>query len=367
MTEGNHEGVGAWPVSGVRRGDTAGDSRVPEHRAGAGRRAGSRPRGRGGGPRARGGGAETRSGQPAGDDRRGVRPGQTGGPARRYRARTGTRGRGSHGGAVRARPETAARGAVRAVAPAAVRQCRGRHRERADQLARALDSLLAQDHPDFEIVVVDNAPVTEETRELVERKCGERVRYVCEPVPGLAIAHNRGLAVVRGAVVAFTDDDVVADPRWLTELTAPFAADPRLGCATGLILPARLRTPPGPPGEPRRLREGVHPAGRTTPSTARRRAAVPVHRGPVRLRRQHGLRTDVLRAVGGFGPRDRSGHARGAATTSTASSASSPRGGGCATPRTHWSGTTTGRPGGTWRPGPTATARASPRISRRSW
>lgn len=116
-------------------------------------------------------------------------------------------------------------------------------RERADQLARALDSLLAQDHPDFEIVVVDNAPSTGETRELVERKYGERVRYVCEPVPGLAVAHNRGLAAVRNEVVAFTDDDVVADPRWLTELTAPFADDPRLGCATGLILPARLRTP----------------------------------------------------------------------------------------------------------------------------
>ncbi|WP_077796847.1 glycosyltransferase family 2 protein [Streptomyces sp. JHA26] len=116
-------------------------------------------------------------------------------------------------------------------------------RERAGQLARALDSLLAQDHPDYEVVVVDNAPVTGETRELVERKYAERVRYVCEPVPGLAVAHNRGLAAVRSEVVAFTDDDVVADPRWLTELTAPFAADPRLGCATGLILPARLRTP----------------------------------------------------------------------------------------------------------------------------
>ncbi|WP_320783109.1 glycosyltransferase [Streptomyces sp. CRN 30] len=116
-------------------------------------------------------------------------------------------------------------------------------RERAGQLARALDSLLAQDHPDYEVVVVDNAPVTDETRELVERKYGERVRYVREPVPGLAVAHNRGLTAVRGEVVAFTDDDVVADPRWLAELTTPFAADPGLGCATGLILPARLRTP----------------------------------------------------------------------------------------------------------------------------
>ncbi|MFF9811297.1 glycosyltransferase [Streptomyces coeruleorubidus] len=116
-------------------------------------------------------------------------------------------------------------------------------RERAGLLARALDSLLAQNHPRFEIVVVDNAPVTSETRELVERKYAERVRYVREPVPGLAVAHNTGLAAVRGEVVAFTDDDVVADPRWLTELTAPFAADPGLGCSTGLILPARLTTP----------------------------------------------------------------------------------------------------------------------------
>ncbi|MGW3987614.1 glycosyltransferase [Streptomyces sp. NPDC004830] len=116
-------------------------------------------------------------------------------------------------------------------------------RERTGHLARALDSLLAQDHPRFEIVVVDNAPVTDGTRELIERKYAERVRYVCEPVPGLAAAHNAGLAAVTGEVVAFTDDDVVADPRWLTELTAPFSADARLGCATGLILPARLTTP----------------------------------------------------------------------------------------------------------------------------
>jgi GT2 family glycosyltransferase len=116
-------------------------------------------------------------------------------------------------------------------------------RERADHLARALDSLLAQDHPDFEIVVVDNAPLTGATQDLVQHKYGERVRYVCEPVPGLAVAHNRGIAVADGAVLAFTDDDVIADPHWLTALASPFAEDPRIGCTTGLILPARLGTP----------------------------------------------------------------------------------------------------------------------------
>ncbi|MBD0708630.1 glycosyl transferase family 2 [Streptomyces sp. CBMA291] len=116
-------------------------------------------------------------------------------------------------------------------------------RERAGLLGRALDSLLAQDHPDFDVLVVDNAPVTDATRALVTGAYAGRVRYLREDVPGLAVAHNTGLAAARGAVVAFTDDDVIADPHWLTALTRPFALDPGLGCSTGLILPARLATP----------------------------------------------------------------------------------------------------------------------------
>lgn len=117
-------------------------------------------------------------------------------------------------------------------------------RERAGQLGRALDSLLAQDHPDCRVLVVDNAPVTTATRDLVASRYAGRVGYVREPRPGLAVAHNRGIAAAGAdsAVIAFTDDDVIADPHWLTALTAPFAADPGLGCTTGLILPARLAT-----------------------------------------------------------------------------------------------------------------------------
>ncbi|MFC7987139.1 glycosyltransferase [Streptomyces sp. NPDC057336] len=176
-------------------------------------------------------------------------------------------------------------------------------RERAGQLARALDSLLAQDHPDFEIVVVDNAPATEETRELVERKYGERVRYVCEPVPGLAIAHNRGLAAVRGQVVAFTDDDVVADPRWLTELTAPFAADPELGCATGLILPARLRTPAQVLLESHGgFAKGFTPRTYDPAHPPADEPLFPFTAGRFGSGANMAFRTAVLRSVGGFDP-----------------------------------------------------------------
>ncbi|GHH89633.1 hypothetical protein GCM10017779_01540 [Streptomyces capillispiralis] len=176
-------------------------------------------------------------------------------------------------------------------------------RERAGQLARALDSLLAQEHPRFEVVVVDNAPVTGETRELVERKYGERVRYVCEPVPGLAVAHNRGLAEVRGEVIAFTDDDVVADPRWLAELTAPFAADPRLGCATGLILPARLRTPAQVLLESHGgFAKGFTPTTYDPGDPPRDEPLFPFTAGRFGSGANMAFRTEVLRAVGGFDP-----------------------------------------------------------------
>ncbi|MEV5490577.1 glycosyltransferase family A protein [Streptomyces bobili] len=176
-------------------------------------------------------------------------------------------------------------------------------RERADRLAHALDSMLAQDHPDFEIVVIDNAPVTDATRVLVERKYAERVRYVTEPVPGLAVAHNTGLAAARGDVVAFTDDDVVADPRWLTELTAPFAADPGLGCATGLILPARLRTPAQVLLESHGgFAKGFTPRTYDPAGPPADEPLFPFTAGRFGSGANMAFRTGVLRAVGGFDP-----------------------------------------------------------------
>jgi GT2 family glycosyltransferase len=47
----------------------------------------------------------------------------------------------------------------------------------------------------------------------------------------------------RGDVIAFTDDDVVVDPGWIRSLREAFAAQPEVGCVTGLILPLELETP----------------------------------------------------------------------------------------------------------------------------
>jgi len=116
-------------------------------------------------------------------------------------------------------------------------------RERPDTLAECLSSVLASDYPDFDVIVVDNAPSSTGTRELVETRYRDaRVRYVREDIPGLATAHNRGLADVTAPIVAFTDDDVIVDSSWLSHVVAAFATRDDVGCVTGMILPYELET-----------------------------------------------------------------------------------------------------------------------------
>ncbi len=115
-------------------------------------------------------------------------------------------------------------------------------RDRAESLRRALRSVLAMDYPDFELVVVDNAPRTSATRDVVDELADPRVRYVLEPRPGLSCARNRGVAEARGEIVAFTDDDVVADVGWLAALVAGFGRVPHVGAVTGLVPGAEIET-----------------------------------------------------------------------------------------------------------------------------
>lgn len=117
-------------------------------------------------------------------------------------------------------------------------------RQRTASLGRCLDSLLAMPYPDLEIIVVDNDPDDAATEELLADRYRDRVRYTVERRRGLAAAHNRGLELASGSILAFTDDDVVVDPDWAAALAEAFAARPRAGCVTGLILPAELETRP---------------------------------------------------------------------------------------------------------------------------
>lgn len=114
-------------------------------------------------------------------------------------------------------------------------------RDRAGDLARCLDALLALDYPNLDLLVVDNAPRTDATQMLVRERY-PRVRCVTEPRPGLDWARNRGLLESRGEIIAYTDDDVIVDPHWVSALVRVFEADETVAAVTGLVVPYELET-----------------------------------------------------------------------------------------------------------------------------
>lgn len=113
-------------------------------------------------------------------------------------------------------------------------------RDRPDDLARCLRSLLVLDLP-CEILVVDNAPTDDRVCALVAEHF-PTVRYVREPRPGLNWARSRAALEATGDVVAYTDDDVVVDPGWARAIAEAFVDDPHVMGVSGLVLPAELDT-----------------------------------------------------------------------------------------------------------------------------
>ena len=114
-------------------------------------------------------------------------------------------------------------------------------RNRTEVLRRALDSIASQATLPGEILVVDNAPDDRSTETLV-RERSPAVRYVHEDRRGLNFARNRALAESEGAVVAFMDDDAVADPGWVAAIGTVFAENPGIAICTGKVEPFSLET-----------------------------------------------------------------------------------------------------------------------------
>ncbi|NJL89691.1 MAG: glycosyltransferase family 2 protein [Coleofasciculaceae cyanobacterium SM2_1_6] len=117
---------------------------------------------------------------------------------------------------------------------------------RQDYLARAIESLLAQDFLDYEVILVNNAS-TDGTAELAQNYLNQpQFHYIYEPVLGLSTARNTGAVAAQGEIIAYLDDDAVASPGWLRVLSTAFTGDQKLAIAGGkvtLILPPEQSLP----------------------------------------------------------------------------------------------------------------------------
>lgn len=123
--------------------------------------------------------------------------------------------------------------------------------KRPEMLIRCLAALMAQnyDATAYEVIVADDAACVE-TRQIVEAWTTGRTRpyphHTLRYVPvidnhGPAAARNAGWHAASGDIIAFTDDDCIPSPGWLSAGVAAFT-DGVLGVSGKLIVPME-RTP----------------------------------------------------------------------------------------------------------------------------
>ena len=113
---------------------------------------------------------------------------------------------------------------------------------RREMLKEVLESLLSQTYKPFEIIVVDNAS-TDGTRDFLKENFNDKIRLVIEEKKGHSYARNCGVETARGDVLAFIDDDAIADKEWCFAIARAFKETGADGVG-GKALPKWENEPP---------------------------------------------------------------------------------------------------------------------------
>lgn len=105
-------------------------------------------------------------------------------------------------------------------------------------LRGCLEALEHQSLPPLEVIVVDDGS-NDDSPEIAQ--AFPAVRYVRQEHAGLSVARNLGARMAKGEIIAYTDDDCMADEDWLKHL-APAFDDPLWVAAGGPNIPPAPRT-----------------------------------------------------------------------------------------------------------------------------
>lgn len=114
-------------------------------------------------------------------------------------------------------------------------------RNRPDMIAQAVQSVLDNTYPEFDLVVIDQSD-DDRTERIVRSMVGgdHAVTYIRSNEPGLSRAYNTGVRLSTGPILAFTDDDCVARRDWIESIVAAFEQDPTADLLYGQVQRARV-------------------------------------------------------------------------------------------------------------------------------
>lgn|SRR5574341_117662 len=166
---------------------------------------------------------------------------------------------------------------------------------RQEALRKCIESILRQEYTPFEIIV---AVPTEETDTLSILKRYSSIKIIFQNLrKGLPIARNRAIAIADGEIVAFIDNDGIADRYWLENLVKGYSSD-RIGAVGGIVYDSS--------GNDLQFKNGwIDTLGDVLPIT---NYSHPEYNDPngqrfnIMLGTNMSVRKDVLFSIGGFDP-----------------------------------------------------------------
>ena len=106
---------------------------------------------------------------------------------------------------------------------------------RDEPLRKTLKSLLAQDYPNFEIIVVDQSDKKFPEKEKFLKRYSQKIRLFSGLSPNAAAARNFGAKKARGEILLFVDDDVDCRRGLISAHVANYK-DPQIGAVVGRII-----------------------------------------------------------------------------------------------------------------------------------
>jgi GT2 family glycosyltransferase len=108
-------------------------------------------------------------------------------------------------------------------------------RNRGASVAHTVRGVMANDHLDFEVLVIDQSRGDESELALAEWRSDPRFHYLRSATQGLARARNIGFRRARASIVAMTDDDCRVPTDWLSRMAAAFSTGDRVGVVFGNV------------------------------------------------------------------------------------------------------------------------------------
>jgi GT2 family glycosyltransferase len=116
-------------------------------------------------------------------------------------------------------------------------------RDRGSKIVPLLDSIMASDDANFELVVVDQSIDDATEHAMAPYRDDPRLTVIRSTSTGLSRARNIAIAHSTAPLLAITDDDCIVPPEWLRTITAPLRDDPQVGVVFCSVKPVPVDEP----------------------------------------------------------------------------------------------------------------------------